>query len=1137
MSVAGLRLSSPSGLSVELSECGALRRLQCGDILINLFPGNEVEGGPANLYLRRLGRNIESTPLLGPRGATRVQSDATGFRARGEWSGIGCTVSLSLAATAPAWSWQVELENRTRRGAVVDLLCAQDVGLALYDFLRLNEYYVSQYIDFAPLLHAGQGVLLGMRQNLSMSGRHPWLAIGSTRRGVGFATDALQLHGTSARCDAELPALQRRALGRKRLQHEHAMAVIQDAPLRLAPGESARLGFFGWFVADHPEPTAEADAACADRAIAALAESVASEGSATALTVRPETAPRNAAPSRRAPSEMSGGSSHGRTLFSTRPQLATRDLGDTELTALFGEERRHAEYRDGRLQSFFAGANTHIVLRDKELAVLRPHGHILRTGDHLTPDEASLTTTVWMGGVFNSLLTQGHVGIYRFLSTVHTYLGLFRSHGQRLFVELDGEYFLLGVPSAFAMTPDSCRWAYAHAGGLIEVETAASTHSQEIAVSVQVRGEPCRILWSHHIALDGDNGSGARPARVERDGAALVVRPAPDSYVGNRFPEGSFRLEPIAATVVEKVGGDELLYADGRSREQPFAVVVTAPSRSVGVRITGQLVPSATDHPIGGARAVIDASAAPLSSAPAVEVRGLGEIAPWLAHDALVHYLAPRGLEQFSGGAWGTRDVCQGPLEMLLALNATAPVRDLLLRVFAAQNPDGDWPQWFTFFERERQIRPDDSHGDIVYWPLLALGRYLQASADATILDARVPYFSGDPTLAESAPVWAHVERALAVMAVRRIPGTQLAAYGHGDWNDSLQPVDPRMREELCSAWTVTLQHDALTMLADGLAPLQPDRAAPLRELAKSVRDDFQRLLIADGVLAGFAHFPGPDRVDYLLHPRDSVTGIRYRLLPMIHAIAGKLLTAEQARRHVRLIRKHLLGADGARLFDRPPRYRGGLQQTFQRAESSTFFGREIGLMYVHAHLRYAEAMAVYGDAEAFFLALRQANPIAVDAVVRGARPRQLNCYYSSSDAAFVDRYDAEQHYSRVRRGGVAFEGGWRIYSSGAGIMLGLLHERLLGVRRTAAALVLDPVIPSALDGMRADVAIAGAPVSIEYRSGAHGCGPVALSLNGEPLDFEREENPYRPGAAIVPTNELRERLRVGDNTLVIQLS
>src|SRR4030095_8003594 len=98
----------------------------------------------------------------------------------------------------------------------------------------------------------------------------------------------------------------------------------------------------------------------------------------------------------------------------------------------------------------------------------------------------------------------------------------------------------------------------------------------------------------------------------------------------------------------------------------------------------------------------------------------LGAILPWYAHDALVHFLAPRGLEQFSGGGWGTRDVCQGPVEFLLALDRPAPVRALLLRVFSAQSPDGDWPQWFMFFERDQNIRAGDSHGDVVFWPLLA---------------------------------------------------------------------------------------------------------------------------------------------------------------------------------------------------------------------------------------------------------------------------------------------------------------------------------------------------------------------------------------------------------------------------------
>ena len=70
------------------------------------------------------------------------------------------------------------------------------------------------------------------------------------------------------------------------------------------------------------------------------------------------------------------------------------------------------------------------------------------------------------------------------------------------------------------------------------------------------------------------------------------------------------------------------------------------------------------------------------------------------------------------------------------------PLRDLLMRVFSQQNPDGDWPQWFMFFERERNIRAGDSHGDIVFWPVLALAQYLLASEDSSILDEIAPFFA-----------------------------------------------------------------------------------------------------------------------------------------------------------------------------------------------------------------------------------------------------------------------------------------------------------------------------------------------------------------------------------------------------------
>jgi cellobiose phosphorylase len=1120
-------ITSPSQLVVKANANGSIRRIDHRDVIVNMFLGTEMEGGPANLFLRRRGARVEWTPLIGPRGPGTVRLDEGGLEIAGEWSGLRFRVSLVLGASAPAWFWHVALENAGRGAETIDLLYAQDLALADYGLVRLNEYYVSQYIDHTPLSHPARGVVLAVRQNLSIGGRHPWALIGSLARGTSFCTDALQLHGLATRGGGAPAALAAESLPGVRRQHEHSMAVIQDAPVRLDAGARAALGFFGWLEADHPGASSADDLALVDRALALP------EAAPPAATAAPVAA-------------------RGATLFSERPLVAATELDPAELAAHCGPDRRAVERDGDRLLSFFTGDGAHVVLPAKERGSLRPHGQILRTGARLVPDEASLTTTVWMGGVFHSMVTQGHVSINRLLSTTHSYLGLFRSHGQRIFVELAGGWRLLDVPSAFAMTPSGARWLYKHAGGLIEVRSWAAVDRHELWLAVRVlAGSPCRFLVSNHVAVNGDDGVEAVPAPWKRDARGLAIGCLPDTDLGRRFPGGTFRIDPTPETAIEQVGGDELLFADGRSRGQPFVVLVTAPSASIGLRITGQLVATAPADAPGSAddRHAADAAAAErfwrgmtgslALRAPATGgVARLDAILPWLAHDACIHYLAPRGLEQYSGGGWGTRDVCQGPVELLLALGRVEPVRDLLLRVFRNQNPDGDWPQWFMFFDRERSIRPGDSHGDIVFWPLFALAQYLLASGDPALLDEEAPFFcpEGDAR-AERATLLAHVERALALIARRVIPGTRLAAYGNGDWNDSLQPVDRTLADRLCSAWTVTLHHQTAATLAAALRSAGGAAlAASLDASLAAIRDDFQRLLIADGIVAGLACFREDGSVEHWLHPRDSDTGVHYSLLPMIHGILADLFTREQAERHVAVIRRHLLAADGARLFDRPLPYRGGLQRRFQRAETSTFFGREIGLMYTHAHLRYAEAMAHMGDAEAFFRALEQANPAGLRGAVPNARLRQANCYTSSSDADFADRYQAAARYEEVKTGAVAVEGGWRVYSSGAGIAVRLVRECLLGLRLRRAALGVDPVVPRALDGLGVRVELAGRSVDLRYRVGARGHGPRALVLNGTPLPFTREANPYREGGAVVAMDALRERLRAGDNDLLIEL-
>jgi 1,2-beta-oligoglucan phosphorylase len=1188
------RIASPSGISIELNANGSIRRMDHGDIMLNLFPGNEAEGGLANIHLRRLGDQLETIPLLGPGSPASYDTNERGWFGCGKRGAIAFRLRLVLAESVPAWFWHVELENTGESAVTCDLIHTQDVGLAHYGAIRLNEYYVSQYVDHTPLEHPKRGCAVASRQNQSMGGRCPWTVIGSLGRGVAYATDALQVHGLLTRAGGK-PVAFTAGLPGKRLQHEHSMVSIQDAPVVLAPGAKARSGFFGWYEADKPTATSADDAKRIEAALA-LPEAVPPAWPAeVAQAFQPAGSGDFPVPSGRSTGHecpvnpqtgMSalpgswGSSRPAASLFTSAPLLESLSLDEAAVVNLFGEAFRHVERKDGELLSFFCGERSHVVLKTKELKAMRPHGHLLRSGGSLIPDESALTSTAWMNGVFHSMVTQGHVSINRFLSTCHTWLGLFRSHGQRVFVELDGRWHLLDAPSAYAMALDSCRWIYRHRGGLIEVVSSAPDDRHELQLSLFVREGPlARFLISHHVAINGDDGSQAIPVRRESHGKGIFIRAIPDCDVGRRFPEGGFLITPSGETKTEQTGGDELLFADGVSRNQPFLCIVTSPARSVGLVIEGRLVKSAaqgenapTCFPCAGSETGAPVQGEPsqfriapwnpepgsTGVSPACRIRaenragetpalpgmvqgkdfwnsiGAGlqihaprtsplaaaagraaEIFPWFIHNALVHYLSPRGLEQYSGGGWGTRDVCQGPVELLLALGRFAPIRDLLCRVFRQQNADGDWPQWFMFFDRERNIRPGDSHGDIVYWPVLALAQYLSATGDAGLLDETLPFFHADgDQAAEKATVWQHVERALNLIQRRVIAGTRLAAYGHGDWNDSLQPAKPDMRERLCSSWTVTLNYQTLTALADALGRSgKADRAAELRAKAAGILEEFQRVLIVDDVLAGLAYFPEGGKTGLLLHPRDRLTGLSYSLLPMVHAIINDMLTPEQAKHHLGLIRKHLLGPDGAHLFDRPMAYHGGPQKYFQRAESASFFGREIGIMYTHAHLRYCEALARFGDAEGFFHALSQINPIGIREIVPSAALRQANCYYSSSDAAFSDRYEAFDHYDKVKRGEIALEGGWRVYSSGAGIGVRLILQCFLGLRQEKSALVVDPVMPVALDGLKARMQLAGRSVEVTYRIKRQGCGPVSLSLNGRDLQFIREKNPYRSGA------------------------
>jgi CRISPR-associated protein Csx3 len=384
-----------------------------------------------------------------------------------------------------------------------------------------------------------------------------------------------------------------------------------------------------------------------------------------------------------------------------------------------------------------------------------------------------------------------------------------------------------------------------------------------------------------------------------------------------------------------------------------------------------------------------------------------------------------------------------------------------------------------------------------------------------------------------------HVDRLLVRIRQEFLPGISLPRYGEGDWDDSLQPADPLLRERMVSSWTAALLYQTLTQYSIALARLdEPERAAEVRSTAKDVAGDFQKLLIAGDVVAGFGLFDGnPARLsEFLLHPSDSRTGLRYRLIPMTRGILSGIFSPQQAARHLSLINEHLRFPDGARLMDRPTTYAGGIEQTFRRSESAAFFGREVGLQYVHAHLRYAEALAVMGQAQELWQALLTVNPIAVTEVVPNARMRQRNCYFSSSDAAFMDRYEASRDYEKLRTAKVPVDGGWRVYSSGPGIYTSVVMRSLLGLRRHFGWVEFDPVLPPELDGCTCQTRYLGRSVRYRFIVKSRHFSPQRILANGVEMPAIRVEHPYRQGGLRVKQTDFLTALRGVENEVQIEL-
>jgi 1,2-beta-oligoglucan phosphorylase len=1115
-----LELGNATPLRLQFSEDGGILAQRYGSLLINQVVSDPWAEGLFRLAVREIadGRVIGHCEVAGA--GIEMAREANGIVWRAEaGDGLAVLSSVEVHHELPAWMWSVTISNVSKRERTVDVLMAQDIGIGDESAVSNNEAYNSQYIDMNPLRDPKLGWVVLARQNQPTAlGSHPVLAVACMDGARAYCTDGRQFFGSAHCLTGMTEALRTPELPSCRMQQECALAALQSRVISLASGSSGTVSFVLRLVPDHPSATGPADLEIM-RGLADWHRSC-------------------AAPS-------SGYSVAKKSIFIDTSIIAGDEPGEEDWAAWFPGVRRHEEHAEnGALLSFFHGDETHVVSRRKEADVWRPHGHILRSGFTANPDPDHFGLTCYASGIFAVQVYLGNPSLCELLPVVRDHLGILRANGQRVFVCLEKRWCQLGVPSAFAMTPGSAHWFYKFGKTVIELSARCFADVPAAALNVRVvEGGPLEFLVTHRLCPG--SGKNAENARVDFDsgcGTATVVS-ATDGL--------DFALCVSDAKVLARIGGDELVHDCAKSCEAGYVAMRTHATTHFQVLMTGTVKgDAALAERLAIARKELEstkncAASCPCwhgprlycQNEPAVEC--VNEIMPWSNHDAWIHFSAPHGLEQSGGGAWGVRDVCQGSMEWLLATGRFDAARAVLIDIFSRQYArEGGWPQWFML-PPFQNIRQKDSHGDIPLWPVNALCRYIERTNDASFLSLCLPYADDDTFLptTHTATVLEHCDRVVAGLRERMLPQTSLINYGNGDWDDTLQPVDPSLRTKMVSAWTVGLACQTLSLLADVCSRFGEElRARELTGLVERMRTDFRSHLMADGVIAGFLIRDGT-RDTLLLHPSDKATGIRYRLIPMTRAILAGILEPDEARVHLDIIAHYLRFADGVRLMSDPVSYRGGEQRFFKRAETAANVGREIGLMYVHAHLRYAEALAYFGDGEALWHALRLVNPVDLKQLLPQAQARQSNVFFSSSDAGFNDRYEAARRWDELRAGKVPVRGGWRLYSSGPGLFINLVRSSLLGIRESFGDVLFDPVLPRSMNGLSLRTELSGRNVTVKYSVGDRSSGVRRIGLNGTALEgLERVANPYRQGGLRVPVDLLSSLLTENDNTITIEL-
>ena len=1073
------------GFSINFLESGDVYDITYQDAQINLLHGNLVDGGYVNLYLRVLDKNeIKFTPLFGRHSPSLFSIDDN----RAIYHGIFEGIQYQILWTLHGLRFDLTIHLKSETPKKIDLMFGIDLAITSKGSVLNSEPYTVQYIDY-KVFEDDLGYTMCARQN---QGRSQYFQLGSFQKTIGYSTDGFQFFGLSSKETGIPEAMKQERLVSEIYQYEFAYFALQSEPM-IINNDPKSMTFYGLY---EPE----------DHGVIQMAKKVEPVLSKVPMDW------------------IKTDEKASQGLINPKYRLNGESLSDQVWDHLY-PSKDQIEKNENGLLSFFTQDHHHVVAKNKELLLERQHGNLLVHGDLEHVSDRVMATTNWMFGVFHSHVVAGNSSFNKLLGDLRNPLNLQTISGLRIYVKVQGIYHLLGIPSVYDMGGATTRWIYQLADRTIVISSFVDPYRLVQGLTFDVTGEPIEdMIILQQVLMNVNEHLSDIPYDIE--GRQIHFYSPEGSMMAHRYPELKYRYQ--FNHDFDLISEEE---AFGTHSHQGLLLIHLQPKASVQLWIQATYEPSfeplealtydqanrlGTDRILGFTHQLNLSHPTHQD-----ELNLLMHTIFWYTHNALIHYASPHGLEQYNGAAWGTRDVCQGPFEFFMANQHVDIAREILVKIYGRQFiENGDFPQWFMF-DRYYQIQAHEAHGDIIIWPLRALAYYLKATEDINILDEFVTYMSIKKNdFEDKASIFDHVKKQIQAMEESFIPGTYLPCYGGGDWDDTLQPANHDLTKKMVSGWTVALLYDTLKTFSEEIIKYDGDFAKELMVLAQKIKADYQKHMVVDGIPAGFVVFD--EEKTYLLHPRDHKTGLKYRLLPLTRSMIAEFVQPKDIKPYLDVINKHLKHPDGVRLMDTTVEYKGGMKTYFTRAETAANFGREIGLQYVHAHIRYIEALAKIGHAEEAYDALLTINPILLSERVKNAYYRQSNMYFSSSDAWFKDRYQARREFDRIKKGDIPVKGGWRLYSSGPGIYLAQLISNLLGLQSYHGHLLLDPVLPKHLNGLTVTFHKNDRIYKISYQQGRD-----QILLNGNHAPYQSRFNLYKQPSVLIDRHDLEEKKEI----------